>query len=97
MNTNELQKLLEEKGLTPEQIIKIVERYERNKERVRKYQKEKYYKVSVSIKREDVNRMKELTGLKEEVIKKYLAGLKLIQSLKEDEREKIRETLRSLK
>jgi len=97
MKNSELQKLLKEKGLTPEQIAKIVERYERQKERAKRYQKEKYYKVSVSIKREDVNRMKELTGLKEEVIKKYLAGLKLIQSLKEDEREKIRETLRSLK
>ena len=97
MKNSELQKLLKEKGLTPEQIAKIVERYERQKERARRYQKEKYYKVSVSVKREDVNRMKELTGLKEEVIKKYLAGLKLIQSLKEEEREKIKEALRSLK
>ena len=97
MKNSELQKLLKEKGLTPEQIAKIVERYERQKERAKRYQKEKYYKVSVSIKREKVNRIKELTGLKEEVIKKYLAGLKLIQSLKEDEREKIKEALRSLK
>ena len=97
MRNTELQKLLKEKGLTPEQIAKIVERYERQKERAKRYQKEKYYKVSVSVKREDVNRMKELTGLKEEVIKKYLAGLKLIQSLKEEEREKIKEALRSLK
>jgi len=97
MKNFELQKLLKEKGLTPEQIAKIVERYERQKERAKRYQKEKYYKVSVSVKREDVNRMKELTGLKEEVIKKYLAGLKLIQSLKEEEREKIKEALRSLK
>jgi len=97
MKNSELQKLLKEKGLTPEQIAKIVERYERQKERAKRYQKEKYYKVSVSIKREDVNRMKELTGLKEEIIKKYLAGLKLIQSLKEEEREKIKEALRSLK
>ena len=97
MKNFELQKLLKEKGLTPEQIAKIVERYERQKERAKRYQKEKYYKVSVSIKREKVNRIKELTGLKEEVIKKYLAGLKLIQSLKEEEREKIKEALRSLK
>jgi len=97
MKNSELQKLLKEKGLTPEQIAKIVERHERQKERAKRYQKEKYYKVSVSIKREKVNRIKELTGLKEEVIKKYLAGLKLIQSLKEDEREKIKEALRSLK
>ena len=97
MKNSELQKLLKEKGLTPEQIAKIVERHERQKERAKRYQKEKYYKVSVSIKREKVNRIKELTGLKEEVIKKYLAGLKLIQSLKEEEREKIKEALRSLK
>ena len=46
MKNSELQKLLKEKGLTPEQIAKIVERYERQKERARRYQKEKYYKVS---------------------------------------------------
>jgi predicted solute-binding protein len=93
MNTNELQELLEEKGLTPEQIIKIVERYERNKERVRKYQKEKYYKVSVSVKKEVVNKLQNITGLEREIVKKYLAGMKLIHSVNQEDRKKIREAM----
>jgi len=95
MKNTEIQKLLKEKGLTPEQIAKIVERYERQKERAKRYQKEKYYKVSVSIKREDVDRISRETGIEPNKVKKYLAGIKLSQALTKEEKEKIKECLKT--
>ena len=96
MKTSELQKLLKEKGLTPEQIAKIVERYERQKERSKKYQREKYYKVSVSVKKHIVDEICRLTGLKHETVKKYVAGMKLIKSVNQKEKEAINEAMRAL-
>ena len=95
MKNSELQKLLKEKGLTPEQIAKIVERYERQKERTKRYQKEKYYKVSVSVKREGVDRISRGTGIELNKVKKYLAGAKLLQALTKEEKERIKEFLKA--
>jgi predicted solute-binding protein len=93
MNAKELAKVLSEKGLTPEQIAKIVERWEKQKERIKKYQKEKYYKVSVTVRKEVVKEVSNRTGIPESIVKKYLAGLKVIRSISQDQRNKIKEVL----
>jgi len=97
MKARELMKALTEKGLTPEQVLKLVERYEQQKERVKKYQKETYLKVSVSVRKEEVEKIKELTGLSEDSIKRYLAGIKLLQKLSRQEMENLEEAIKVLK
>lgn len=94
MRAKELAKVLSEKGLTPEQILKIVERYERQKERAKQYQKEKYYKVSITVEKELVQRISSATGIPENKVKKYLAGVKALRSLTQEEKEKIKEVIR---
>jgi len=93
MNTKELAKVLGEKGLTPEQVAKIVERYEKQKERTKKYQKEKYFKVSITVKKEVVQKISSATGIPENTVKKYLAGVKVTSSISKEVKEKIRQTL----
>ena len=93
MNTKELAKVLGEKGLNPEQVAKIIERYEKQKERVKKYQKEKYYKISTTVKKEVVQKISSTTGIPENIVKKYLAGIKAINSVPKDVKEKIKQTL----
>ena len=93
MNTKELAKVLGEKGLTPEQVAKIVERYEKQKERTKKYQKEKYFKVSITVKKEVVQKISSTTGIPENIVKKYLAGVKVTSSISKEAKEKIRQTL----
>jgi len=89
VKTKELAKLLSEKGLTAEHIAKIVEQYEKQRERVKKYQKEKYYKVSISVKKEIVKKISSATGIPEDIVKKYLAALKIFLSLPETAKEKL--------
>jgi len=93
MNTKELAKVLGEKGLTPEQVAKIVERYEKQKERTKKYQKEKYFKVSITVKKEVVQKISSATGISENTVKKYLAGVKVTSSISKEVKEKIKQTL----
>ncbi len=93
MNTKELAKVLGEKGLTPEQVAKIVERYEKQKERVKKYQKEKYHKVSISVKKEVVQKISSTTGIPEDMVKKYLAGIKATSFVPKEVKEKIKQAL----
>ncbi len=95
MKNFELQKLLKEKGLTPEQIAKIVERYERQKERAKRYQKEKYYKVSITVPKEKVDMISEQLGIPKELVKKFLAGIKAINSVPEEAKNSIRDFLRN--
>ena len=93
MNTKELAKILSEKGLTPEQITKLVERWEKQKERVKEYQRRKYYKVSVSVRKDAVEKVSKLTGIPESVVKKYLAAVKVFRSIPQDQKEKIKQVL----
>ena len=95
MKVKELSKMLIQRGFTPEQILKIIDGHEKQKERAKKYQKEKYLKVSVSVKKSEVESIKEKTGITDEgVIKKYLAGVKLISSIPEKVRETISKTIK---
>jgi len=89
MNTKELAKVLGEKGLTPEQVAKIIERYERQKERTKEYQKRKYYKVSISVPKEKVDKLEQL-GIPKEFAKKYLAGIKALSAVPEDIKRKLK-------
>jgi len=49
----------------------------------------------VSIKREDVDRISRETGIEPNKVKKYLAGIKLSQALTKEEKEKIKECLKT--
>jgi Fic family protein len=93
MKLKELSKLLSERGLTPEQIVKILDRYEQLKEKSKKYQKERYLKVSVSVKKSDVKKIQRLTDLDAHTIKKYLAAIKLLNSIPEEAKKKIKNAM----
>ena len=95
MKTKDLAKLLREKGLTTEQVFRIVENYEKQKERIKEYQKKKYYKVSVSVPREKVDKISEELNIPKTLVKKYLAGVKIINSVPKEVKESIKEFLRN--
>ena len=95
MRTKDLAKLLAEKGLTAEQVAKLVERYEKQKERAKQYQKEKYYKVSIAVPKEKVDTISEQLGIPKELVKKFLAGIKAINSVPEEAKNSIRDFLRN--
>lgn len=94
MKTKELAKLLSEKGLTPEQVFRIIENYEKQKEKIRKYQKEKYYKVSISVPREKVDKISEELNTSKTLVKKYLAAIKALNSVPKEVRESIKKLLK---
>jgi len=96
MKSKELIKEFEQLGLTPEKVLEIVRRYERQKEKVKRYQKEVYEKVSVSVRKEIVNQVSHLTGIDSKKVKKYLAALKLVNEVSKEERETIREALQQI-
>jgi len=96
MKSKELIKEFEQLGLTPEKVLEIVRRYERQKEKVKKYQKEVYEKVSISIRKEKVNQVSQLTGIDVKKVKKYLAALKLVNEVSKEEREMIRDALQQI-
>ena len=97
MKAKDLSKLLNEKGLTPEQVFRIIESYEKQKERVKNYQKKKYYKVSISVPREKVDRISDELNISKLLVKKYLAGIKILNSVPKEVRESIKELLRESK
>jgi predicted transcriptional regulator len=94
MRTKELAKILAEKGLTPEQVAKLVERYEKQKERAKEYQRQKYYKVSIAVPKEKVDVISKQLGIPKDLVKKYLAGIKAVSSVPEDVRRRIKEFLK---
>jgi len=96
MKSKELIKEFEQLGLTPEKVLEIVRRYERQKEKVKRYQKEVYEKVSVSVRKEIVNQVSQLTGIDSKRVKKYLSALKLANEISKEEREMIREALQRI-
>jgi bifunctional DNA-binding transcriptional regulator/antitoxin component of YhaV-PrlF toxin-antitoxin module len=96
MKLKELIKEFEQLGLTPEKVLEIVVRYEKQKEKVKKYQKEVYEKVSVSVRKEIVNQVLQLTGIDSKKVKKYLAALKLVNEVSKEEREIIRDALQQI-
>ncbi|GAB6075432.1 hypothetical protein [Desulfurobacterium crinifex] len=96
MKSKELIKEFEQLGLTPEKVLEIVRRYERQKEKVKKYQKEVYEKVSISIRKEKVNQVSQMTGIDVKKVKKYLAALKLVNEVSKEEREMIRDALQQI-
>ena len=77
MKSQDLAKLLEQKGLTPEKALEIIEKYEERKEKVRKYQKERYFKVSIAIPKTEVQKLISQFELNETTAKQFLAYLKL--------------------
>ena len=95
MKTKDLAKLLSEKGFTPEQVIKLVEKYEKQKERAKEYQRRKYYKVSISISKEKVDKISEELEIPKEMVKKFLAGTKAVNSVPEEVRHSIKEFLKN--
>ncbi len=95
MNSKELARLLSEKGLTPEQVARIVDRYEKQKERHREYQKKKYYRVSISVPKERADRISQELNIPVEYVKKFLAGVKAVNSIPEEVRETLKEFLRN--
>jgi hypothetical protein len=84
MKSKELIKEFTQLGLTPEKVLEIVRRYERQKEKVKKYQKEVYEKVSISIRKENVDMIMSKYGIDKNVAKKLLAVKKLIKQLPEE-------------
>lgn len=94
MKAKDLSKLLNEKGLTPKQVFRIIESYEKQKERVKNYQKKKYYKVSISVPREKVDRISDELNISKLLVKKYLAGIKILNSVPKEVRESIEELLK---
>ena len=96
MKSKELMREFTQLGLTPEKVLEIIRRYERQKERVKKYQKEVYEKVSVSVRKEVVNQVSEITGIDVKKVKKYLAALKLVNEVSKEEREMIRDALQQI-
>jgi hypothetical protein len=83
MPKNNLAKKLIELGLDEEKVLKIVESYRRRIERVKQYQKEKYYKVSITLKKEQVEKIKERFNVDIQTAKKLAALEKLKSELKE--------------
>jgi len=77
-----MKKLLE-MGLSEEKIIKIISDYQRRIERAKQYQKEKYFKVSIAVKKKDVQKVMENMQVDEKVAKKIVALQKLQQELAE--------------
>jgi len=83
MKSKELIKEFSQLGLTPEKVLEIVRRYERQKEKVKKYQKEVYEKVSISIRKESVDEIMNIYNIDKNTAKKFLATKKLIKQLPE--------------
>jgi len=81
LKLKELAELLSKKGLTPEQVSKILEMYERQKERAKEYQRKKYYKISVAVPKEKARKISEELRVSEEHVKNYLACQKLFSSI----------------
>ena len=94
MKAKDLAKLLTEKGLTLEQVVKLVERHEKQKERAKQYQKEKYYKVSIAVPKEKVDTISEELEIPKELVKKFLAGIKAVNSVPEEIRHQPRDFLK---
>ena len=95
MNSKELAKFLSEKGLTPDQVARIVDRYEKQKEKHREYQKRKYYRVSISVPKERADRISQELNIPVEYVKKFLAGVKAVNSIPREVREKLKKFLRN--
>jgi len=95
MKMKDLANLLTKKGLTPEQVAKLVERYEKQKEKAKEYQRQRYYKVSIVVSKEKVDTISEQLGIPKELVKKFLAGVKAINSVPEEVKNSIREFLRN--
>ena len=55
-----------------------------------------YEKVSISIRKEKVNQVSQMTGIDVKKVKKYLAALKLVNELSKEEREMIRDALQQI-
>jgi len=84
MKSKELMKEFSQLGLTPEKVLEIVKRYEKQKGRVKKYQKEVYEKVTVSIRKESVDEIMNKYSIDKNTAKKLLAIKKLIKQLPEE-------------
>jgi len=95
MKTNDLAKLLATKGLTPEQVAKLIERYEKQKEKAKEYQRARYYKVSITVPKEKVDTISEQLEIPKELVKKFLAGIKAVNSVPEEVRYRIKEFLKN--
>ena len=83
MAKNSLAKKLVELGLDEEKVLKIVESYRKRIEKVKQYQKEKYYKVSITVKKERVREIEEQLNADTQTAKKLAALEKLKSELKE--------------
>lgn len=92
-SSRDFMKILLQMGLTPEQVIKIVQREEERKRKVREYQKKNYYKVSVMVRKDDVQRIAQLSGVDENKVRKYLGCLKLMKGISQEEVNRIQEAL----
>ena len=84
MKSKELMREFTQLGLTPEKVLEIVRRYEKQKEKVKKYQKEMYEKISISIRKESVDEIINKYGIDKNIAKKLLAIKKLIKQLPEE-------------
>ena len=84
MKSKELMREFTQLGLTPEKVLEIVRRYEKQKEKVKKYQKEVYEKISISIRKESVDEIINKYGIDKNIAKKLLAIKKLIKQLPEE-------------
>jgi len=80
---NSLSKKLLEMGLTEEQVMKILESYRRRIEKVKEYQKERYFKVSITVRKDRVKEIQQTRGVNEKVAKKIAAYEKLVSELQD--------------
>ena len=83
MARNSLSKKLLEMGLTEEQAMKILESYRRRIEKVKEYQKERYFKVSITVRKDRVREIQQERGIDEKVAKKIAAYEKLASELQD--------------
>ena len=70
-------KKLIELGLDEEKVLRIIESHQKRIERAKKYQREKYFKVSVAVKRDRVREIMNQRGVDENVAKKIAVYEKL--------------------
>jgi len=77
MGKSNLAKKLIELGLDEEKVLRIIESHQKRIERAKKYQREKYFKVSVAVKRDRVREIMNQRGVDENVAKKIAVYEKL--------------------
>jgi len=95
----ELHKLIEElqkEGISPEEVLKAVKQRKYTLQKIKEYQRKTYKKITVSIRKDNLKKLKEdFPEIDEKTLLKILAIKKLIDDIKSEIFQKVWENLKT--